>query len=94
MCSRYFLDADGNNPGDPKANGDASKPSQGDKTGKPTADGQKSGAGENAPDQPGTETKAGQGDLALQPFMAALQATGYDELLSLEIFSDAESRGS
>ncbi len=36
----------------------------------------------------------GQGDLALQPFMAALQATGFDGLLSLEIFSDRFRAGS
>ena len=36
----------------------------------------------------------GQGDLAIQPFMAALQATGFDGLLSLEIFSDRFRAGS
>jgi 4-hydroxyphenylpyruvate dioxygenase len=36
----------------------------------------------------------GQGDLALQPFMAALQATGFDGLFSLEIFSDRFRAGS
>ena len=35
-----------------------------------------------------------QGDLAIQPFMAALQATEYDGLLSLEIFSDRFRAGS
>jgi 4-hydroxyphenylpyruvate dioxygenase len=35
-----------------------------------------------------------QGDLAIQPFMAALQAIGYDRLLSLEIFSDRFRAGS
>jgi 4-hydroxyphenylpyruvate dioxygenase len=36
----------------------------------------------------------GQGDLPLQDFMAALQATGYDGLLSLEIFNDQFRAGS
>ena len=36
----------------------------------------------------------GQGDLALDQFMAALQATGFDGLLSLEIFSDRFRAGS
>ena len=36
----------------------------------------------------------GQGDLAIQPFMEALQATGFDGLLSLEIFSDRFRAGS
>src|SRR5262249_23354630 len=36
----------------------------------------------------------GQGDLALDRFMAALQATGFDGLLSLEIFSDRFRAGS
>jgi 4-hydroxyphenylpyruvate dioxygenase len=36
----------------------------------------------------------GQGDLALDRFMTALQATGYDGLLSLEIFSDRFRAGS
>jgi 4-hydroxyphenylpyruvate dioxygenase len=36
----------------------------------------------------------GQGDLALQPFMAALQATGFDGLFSLEIFNDRFRAGS
>ena len=35
-----------------------------------------------------------QGDLAIQPFMAALQATEYEGLLSLEIFSDRFRAGS
>ena len=35
-----------------------------------------------------------QGDLAIQPFMAALQAAGYDGPLSLEIFSDRFRAGS
>jgi 4-hydroxyphenylpyruvate dioxygenase len=36
----------------------------------------------------------GQGDLALDPFMDALQATGFDGLLSLEIFNDSFRAGS
>ena len=36
----------------------------------------------------------GQGDLALGDFMAALQATGFDGLLSLEIFNDRFRAGS
>jgi 3-dehydroshikimate dehydratase len=36
----------------------------------------------------------GQGDLAIDQFMAALQATGFDGLLSLEIFSDRFRAGS
>jgi 4-hydroxyphenylpyruvate dioxygenase len=36
----------------------------------------------------------GQGDLPVDQFMAALQATGYDGLLSLEIFSDRFRAGS
>jgi len=36
----------------------------------------------------------GQGDLALDRFMTALQATGYDGLVSLEIFSDRFRAGS
>ncbi|HTZ35470.1 MAG TPA: sugar phosphate isomerase/epimerase and 4-hydroxyphenylpyruvate domain-containing protein, partial [Stellaceae bacterium] len=36
----------------------------------------------------------GQGDLSLDRFMTALQATGYDGLLSLEIFSDRFRAGS
>jgi 3-dehydroshikimate dehydratase len=36
----------------------------------------------------------GQGDLAIEPFMAALQATGFDGLVSLEIFSDRFRAGS
>ena len=36
----------------------------------------------------------GQGDLALDQFMAALQATGFDGLVSLEIFSDRFRAGS
>jgi 4-hydroxyphenylpyruvate dioxygenase len=36
----------------------------------------------------------GQGDLAIDPFMAALQATGFDGLVSLEIFSDRFRAGS
>ena len=36
----------------------------------------------------------GQGDLAIPAFMAALQATGFDGLLSLEIFSDRFRAGS
>ena len=36
----------------------------------------------------------GQGDLAIGDFMAALQATGFDGLLSLEIFSDRFRAGS
>src|SRR5438105_529648 len=36
----------------------------------------------------------GQGDLGLDAFMAALQATGFDGLLSLEIFNDSFRAGS
>lgn len=36
----------------------------------------------------------GQGDLAIDPFMAALQATGFDGPVSLEIFSDRFRAGS
>jgi 4-hydroxyphenylpyruvate dioxygenase len=36
----------------------------------------------------------GQGDLALDPLMDALQATGFDGLLSLEIFNDSFRAGS
>lgn len=36
----------------------------------------------------------GQGDLAVDDFMAALQATGFDGLISLEIFSDRFRAGS
>jgi 4-hydroxyphenylpyruvate dioxygenase len=36
----------------------------------------------------------GQGDLAIDPFMAALQAAGFDGLVSLEIFSDRFRAGS
>jgi 4-hydroxyphenylpyruvate dioxygenase len=36
----------------------------------------------------------GQGDLALDPFMDALHATGFDGLLSLEIFNDSFRAGS
>lgn len=36
----------------------------------------------------------GQGDLAIQGFMDALQATGYDGILSLEIFNDEFRSGS
>jgi 4-hydroxyphenylpyruvate dioxygenase len=36
----------------------------------------------------------GQGDLAIQEFMEALQATGFDGLVSLEIFSDRFRAGS
>jgi 4-hydroxyphenylpyruvate dioxygenase len=36
----------------------------------------------------------GQGELPIQDFMAALQATGYDGLLSLEIFNDQFRAGS
>jgi 4-hydroxyphenylpyruvate dioxygenase len=36
----------------------------------------------------------GQGDLAIDQFMAALQATGFDGLISLEIFSDRFRAGS
>jgi len=36
----------------------------------------------------------GQGDLALDAFMEALQATGFDDLLSLEIFNDSFRAGS
>lgn len=36
----------------------------------------------------------GQGDLALMPFMEALQATGFDGLISLEIFNDQFRAGS
>src|SRR5258708_34691924 len=36
----------------------------------------------------------GQGDLPLLDFMAALHTTGYDELISLEIFNDQFRAGS